>query len=240
MRKKLSPPVSADPNRQSKIARYLIRGLITFLVFGALIFWLAGRLNYWQGWVFVVLNLIIIGITVYVFRTRPELIMERQKPGPGVKKWDKVFYAFFMPANLAYAVIGPLDSGRYHWTDGFPGYLYLVGFILYILSHIIKNWAMYVNPFFSSMVRIQKDRGHQVISTGPYGYVRHPGYSSVFFLGPGTALIFGSWWALIPAFLTIILIIIRTRLEDHTLLHELEGYRDYAQKVRYRLIPGIW
>jgi protein-S-isoprenylcysteine O-methyltransferase Ste14 len=227
-------------NRRVKIARYLLRTLLTFIIFGIMIFWLAGTVDYWQGWSYVILNMVIIMITIYLFRGNPELIMERQKPGPGVKKWDKVFYAFFIPANLAYVVIGSLDSGRYQWTTEFPWYLYLLGFLLYLLSHTIKNWAMYVNPFFSSMVRIQKERGQDVISKGPYAYVRHPGYTSVFFLGTGTALIFGSLWALIPAFLTIFLIFIRTYLEDKTLLNELEGYRDYSKKVVFRLIPGIW
>jgi hypothetical protein len=97
--------------------RYLIWGLFTFLFFGAMVFWLAGSLNYWQGWSYVTLNLAVIGFTVYIFRTRPELILERQKPGPGVKKSDKVFYAFFVPTYLAYVLIGVLDSGRFHWTD---------------------------------------------------------------------------------------------------------------------------
>lgn len=240
MKKNLFMPLKGELNQVAKITRYLFRGFLTFLLFGVMIFWLAGTLDYWQGWAFVILNMIIIGITMYIFRAHPELVMERQRPGPGVKKWDKIFYAFFVPANLAYVVIGPLDSGRYHWTDELPWYLYLTGFIIYILSHVIKNWAMYANPFFSSMVRIQKDRGQKVIQEGPYAYVRHPGYTSVFFLGTGTALIFGSWWAMIPAVLTLLLIIFRTYLEDKTLLNELDGYRDYSQKVKYRLIPGIW
>lgn len=233
-------PAATELNHRAKIGRYLLRAFLSFLLFGSMIFFLAGTLDYWQGWAFVTLNISIIGITLYIFRENPELIMERQKPGPGVKKWDKVFYVFFVPANLAYVVIGPLDSGRYFWTPELPWYFYMLGFILYLLSHLIKNWAMYVNPFFSSMVRIQKERGQKVISEGPYAYVRHPGYTSVFFLGTGTALIFGSLWALIPAVLTIFLIFIRTYLEDKTLMKELDGYIDYTQKVRFRLIPGIW
>jgi protein-S-isoprenylcysteine O-methyltransferase Ste14 len=232
--------IESKTENKTKINRYIIRAIVTFLIFGAVIFLLAGRLDYWQGWSYVLLNIVIIFLTIYIFRDNPELVMERQKPGPGVKWWDKVFYAFFLPANLAYVVIGPLDSGRYHWTSGFPWYGYVAGFLLYILSHIIKNWAMYVNPYFSSMVRIQKDRGQKVIQKGPYARVRHPGYTSVFFLGTGTALIFGSWWALIPAGFTILLIFIRTWLEDITLQKELEGYREYQNKVRYRLIPGVW
>ena len=168
MNKIHSLQTSAKSSLQSKITRYLIRGFLAFLLSGAMIFWLAGTLNYWQGWAYVVLNLTIIRFTMYLFRSRPELIMELQRPGPGIKKWDKVFYAFFVPANQAYAVIGPFDFGRYHCSDGFPGYLYLMGFIFYILSRIIKNWAMCVNPFFNSMVRIQKDRGQRVIQEEPY------------------------------------------------------------------------
>jgi protein-S-isoprenylcysteine O-methyltransferase Ste14 len=99
---------------------------------------------------------------------------------------------------------------------------------------------MYINKFFSSVVRIQKDRGHKVIQDGPYKYVRHPGYVGIFFLAPAVPLILGSIWGLIPSGLFIIAIIIRTYLEDKTLHKELEGYKEYAKKVKYRLIPGIW
>jgi protein-S-isoprenylcysteine O-methyltransferase Ste14 len=99
---------------------------------------------------------------------------------------------------------------------------------------------MAVNPFLSTVVRIQDDRGHYVVMTGPYRYVRHPMYSAIFIMWPGIALALGSWWALIPAAVIDIIFVIRTALEDRTLQAELPGYAEYAQRTRYRLVPGVW
>ena len=133
-----------------------------------------------------------------------------------------------------------LDAGRFHWSPQLPIVLYPVMFVLILASYCIIYWAMWTNNFFSSGVRIQTDRGHYVITEGPYHYVRHPGYVGMIIFTPASAVLLGSIYALIPAAINIILLIIRTYLEDVTLRKELPGYADYAKQVRFRLIPCIW
>jgi protein-S-isoprenylcysteine O-methyltransferase Ste14 len=129
---------------------------------------------------------------------------------------------------------------RFGWAPELPIWLQVTGLALAVVGGLIILWAMMANRFFSAVVRIQDDRGHQVATTGPYKYVRHPGYASTFLYYPGAALSLGSAWALLPAALIIVLIVIRTMLEDKTLQKELPGYKAYTEKVKYRLIPGIW
>ncbi|MHC4573972.1 MAG: methyltransferase family protein, partial [Planctomycetota bacterium] len=133
-----------------------------------------------------------------------------------------------------------LDGGRFRWTGELPAAFYLVSYGVLALSYAGAFWAMWANKFFSRVVRIQTERGHYVVQDGPYRFVRHPGYLAGSFTLPGMALVLGSVWALIPAGLCIILLIVRTYLEDATLKKELPGYADYAKKVRFRLLPGLW
>ena len=215
-------------------------GLFTVFLMIALILILGGRINYWQGGGFGGITLLLLVVKMTFFPSRSDLIEERMKPGPGTKWWDKVFYAFYIPAFFAIIIIGSLDGGRFGWTASLPVFVYISGYILYIFSMSIFLWAQQINRFFSSVVRIQHDRGHEVIQTGPYEYIRHPGYIGGILMAMSIALVLGSLWALIPAGAVAILLIIRTYLEDTSLQKELPGYADYARKVRYRLLPGVW
>ncbi|VVB96855.1 Isoprenylcysteine carboxyl methyltransferase (ICMT) family protein [uncultured archaeon] len=206
----------------------------------ALILILAGRIDYWQGWAFGGITVILLLVKLIFFPSKGDLIKERIKPGSGTKWWDKIFYAFYIPAFFAIIIVGSLDGGRFGWTVRLPIFVYISGYIIYIFSISIFLWAQQINRFFSSVVRIQYDRGHEVIQTGPYQYVRHPGYIGGILMAISTALVLGSLWALIPAGIVAILLIIRTYLEDTMLQKELSGYAEYAKKVRYRLLPGIW
>ena len=218
----------------------MLLGFFSILLMTAMILFLAGRINYWQGWVFGGVTALILLVKSIFFPDRSDLFQERIKPGPGTKWWDKVFYAFYIPAFFAVIIIGSLDGGRFGWTASLPVFVYISGYILYIFSISIFLWAQQINRFFSSVVRIQHDRGHEVIQTGPYKYVRHPGYIGGVLMAISTALVLGSLWALIPAGVVAILLIIRTYLEDITLQKELPGYAQYVKTVRYRLLPGIW
>ena len=179
-------------------------------------------------------------ISYIAFSNKTELIKEWVKPGPGTKWWDKVFCAFFIPSYSAIIIIASLDAGRFQWTTHLPVAVYIISYIAHLFSNFIILWSMWVNEFFSSIVRIQTDRGQEVVQNGPYRFVRHPGYIVGIILGISNALVLGSLWALIPAGFIMTLLIIRTYLEDNTLVKELAGYSDYAKKVRYRLLPGIW
>lgn len=142
--------------------------------------------------------------------------------------------------SIVHLVIAALDVGRFHWSSPMPVVVQVSGFVLFALSAAAAVWAMVVNPFFSAVVRIQEDRGHRLITDGPYRFVRHPGYVviSIMLLASGLAL--GSWWSLVPMAALMPLIVRRTALEDRFLHKHLDGYPEYSQWVRYRLIPGIW
>ena len=220
--------------------RLVIRSMFGILLVVAIIFIPAGRINYWQGWVFSGVMVLILIVSILMFANKPDLIKEREKPGPGTKWWDKIFYALYIPAFFAVVIIACLDTGRFGWTAPFPIPVYVIGYILFLFANFINTWSMWVNRFFSSTVRIQTDRGQEVIQTGPYRWMRHPGYVGGILLAISMAVIFGSLWALIPAGIVAILLVIRTYLEDTTLQKELAGYTDYVSHVKYRLLPGIW
>jgi len=179
-------------------------------------------------------------LKVIFFHDKKELARERASPGPGTKWWDKVFWVFNVILPISVVIIGPLDTGRYLWSPELAWYYYVLGYLLFAFSVTMFTWAMWVNTWFSSTVRLQKDRKQQVCQAGPYKYVRHPGYTGGIFLTASMALMLGSLYSLIPGVLYSIALIIRTYLEDLTLQKELKGYKQYANKVKYRLIPKIW
>ncbi len=220
--------------------KILIKGIIRLFIFLILLFLIAGRVTYWQGWVFSGVLMIQFMVGYPLFSNRMDLIKERLKPGPGMKWWDKIILAFFVISILAIFIISPLDAGRFKWTTSLPMIAYVIAYLLYLISVIIFYWAMLVNRFFSSVVRIQKDRNQVVIQSGPYQFVRHPGYTGAILAFISLPLIFGSIVGFIPSAFSIILLVIRTYLEDITLQMEFDGYTEYAEKVKYKLIPGIW
>jgi protein-S-isoprenylcysteine O-methyltransferase Ste14 len=139
---------------------------------------------------------------------------------------------------ISIPVVAGLDS-RFHWSNLDP-YFAVIGVVFIVVSSVFLNWAMTVNPHFEPTVRIQKERDHKVITSGPYNIVRHPGYLAGILFAVSIPLIIGSVFAFIPAGIYVLLMIIRTGLEDKTLQEELEGYSEYARQIRYRLFPGIW
>jgi len=155
----------------------------------------------------------------------------------GWDKWIVPLIALWLPF-LAVLVAG-LDK-RLGWSTTMPDWVHWLGLALLVFGYSVGTWAMAVNAFFSSHVRIQKDRGHQVINKGPYAIVRHPAYVTGAVAMCGIPLLLDSLLAFAPIVLLCIGIVIRTALEDKTLLAELPGYKEYAEKVRFRLIPGVW
>jgi protein-S-isoprenylcysteine O-methyltransferase Ste14 len=156
-----------------------------------------------------------------------------------VEKWDRIITKLgILPIFTLYIVAG-LDI-RFGWSPKLPLWIHIIGLVIFIVGNAVVSWAMISNPYFSTAVRIQYDRGHSVSTGGPYKYIRHPGYLGMIIYYLSTPAILGSIWALTMAGLTVAFYIIRTRFEDNTLKNKLEGYKEYAGKVRYRLIPGIW
>ncbi len=168
----------------------------------------------------------------------PDLARERMRPGG---KKPPLALRLFSGVLLLHWIVAGLDRGRFHWSDSVPPWLQVLGLIAVAGAYAFALWAMYVNRFFSSVIRIQSDRGQYVVTTGPYAVIRHPGYTAgiVIMLASGLAL--GSWLA--AAFLavtTLPFLLHRAITEDRILQAELPGYRDYAARVCWRLIPGIW
>jgi len=169
-----------------------------------------------------------------------ELLNVRSKPGEGIKSWDKLLLGLSALVYVIIIVLAGLDSGRFQGALNFNWIVSISGVILLIIGQILFLTARSQNKFFSSVVRIQKDRGHVVCDTGLYKIVRHPGYLGMMISLMGLPLITTSIWSIIPTLIAIILLLIRTSLEDKTLINELDGYAGYTRKTRNKLIPLVW
>ncbi len=208
---------------------------------GVILFLSAGRLNWSGGWAFFGLNLFTQALSALILiPRRPDLLAERSQVRAGTKSWDR----FFAPATmicgtLAVIITAGLDA-RFGWSATVDTGVWWAALGLAFAGQLFVLWAMASNRFFATTVRIQEERGHQVVSTGPYRFVRHPGYAGSLVYTLAIPLVLGSWWTYIPAVLTVGLLVARTRLEDRTLRSELPGYRDYTTITPYRLIPGVW
>ena len=224
-------------------AREIVGALATFLLIPLVPLLAAGDWGWAQGWLyaFITVGMSILS-RVLVYKKTPDLIKERSTytSAEGVKSWDKKlvpWIAIYLP--LVTLIVAGLDE-RFGWPPEVPLWLVGVSLVVILLGYAFGIWAMLSNPFFSAVVRIQTDRGHVTVEAGPYRYLRHPGYSSGILTWLAIPLLLGSYWALLPAMAACALIILRTRLEDQTLLEELQGYKAYAQRTRYRLLPGVW
>ena len=228
---------------QTGSPRQWIGLVVVYLLVPLVLLACGGDFGWWQAWVYSLLFVAAgIGGRIWAERQHPGLLAERQniEKIQSAKAWDKVL-APLMALSLVFplVIVAGLDH-RFGWSPVFPLWLIVLGFILISLGYAFAMWAFVENRFFSSMVRIQTDRGHVVCDSGPYRIVRHPGYAGNIPPLLGIVLALSSVWTLIPAVVALIIAVIRTALEDQTLQEELAGYRDYAQRVRYRLIPGIW
>lgn len=217
-----------------------VRNLLFFFVLIALLFVSAGRLGYRQGWLLTALMAAqVVVILIQAYRDT-SLTGERMKPGPGTKAWDKVFVALYFPTSTAILVVSSLDAGRFGWSPEFPIWVYPIAAAVFVAGFSFTRWAMQKNRWFSSVVRIQDDRGQQVVRDGPYRFMRHPGYVGIIASDASAPFILGSLWGLVPAGIVVLLLVIRTALEDAALKKELFGYTEYAEEVQYRLLPGVW
>jgi protein-S-isoprenylcysteine O-methyltransferase Ste14 len=230
-----------DQSREGIGRGRLILILLALPVYFVLFMFLpAGTWAWTKGWLFVgVFVGTVAVVALYLWCVNPEVVVARSGFHEGTKRWDRILLCFFFPSVYAIVPVAALDDGRFHW---FPvsWWVCSVGYLLFLVGMGIVTWAEAVNKFFEVTVRIQTDRGHKVIETGPYAIVRHPGYVGAVLFFVGIALCLGSLWALIPAGLASALLILRTQWEDQTLQAELPGYKAYTERVRYKLIPGVW
>jgi len=239
----MSAMTVSEKAAQTVSPRQWIGLVVVYLLIPLVLLICGGDLGWWQAWLYSLLIFAAgIGGHIWAEKRHPGLLAERQNIEhiQNAKAWDKVL-APLMAVSIGFpmVIVAGLDH-RYSWSPEFPLWLIVIGFILITLGYAFASWALAENRFFSSVVRIQKERGHVVCDSGPYRLVRHPGYAGNIPPLFGIVLALGSVWALIPAAVASIITLIRTVLEDRTLQKELPGYRDYTRRVRFRLIPWIY
>ena len=200
------------------------------------------RWGWWEAWTYWIVA--VAGFTVsrlLVARRNPDLIAERARymRHDDAKDWDKVLSPIIGLGGGLIPIMAGLEA-RFGQQTAFSLVVKMVLLALILFGYVFASWALIENRFFSGMVRIQTDRGHTVVSTGPYAIVRHPGYASSLVTFLASPFFLDSLWAVVPAVLLTSVLVVRTALEDHTLRAELPGYEDYSRRTRFRLIPGIW
>jgi protein-S-isoprenylcysteine O-methyltransferase Ste14 len=218
----------------------IIRGIALFGSFLALFFVSAGTFNWPEAWLFLFLYTVaVIGMVRWLKKHNPDLLKERMSRRKDAKTWDKVILFIYSLLVMMMLAVTGLDAVRYNWSH-VPLFVKALGFFGFFPAYILVFWAMTQNRYLSEVVRIQEDRGHEVCTTGPYEYIRHPMYVGVIIFVLCLPLALGSYFALFFSIPIIFVFLIRTSLEDKILQKELPGYKEYAEEVRYKLIPGVW
>jgi protein-S-isoprenylcysteine O-methyltransferase Ste14 len=221
--------------------RAAVRAVIAGIVLAAIFLGVSGRTDWTRAWIYVGINIALTILAgVWLRRVSPGLLEERSRLQKGTKNWDKLLAPLVaIVGPVATWLVAALDA-RWNWPVPVPAAWSAAALVVCEAGWAFTFWAMLTNRFFASTVRIQNDRGHHVIDGGPYRFVRHPGYTGAALFTLATPVALGSWQALIPAAATVAVLVLRTALEDRTLQRELEGYREFASRTRYRLIPGLW
>jgi protein-S-isoprenylcysteine O-methyltransferase Ste14 len=225
------------PETEKNILRRLIQVSMSIIITLIILLVSAGIIKWIYAWIYTLASVLVIITNAFIFPT--ELISERGRKKENVVKWDKIITGIIIIPWCTVYIIAGLDI-RFGWTPELALWAHITALSTFLLGNALVSWAMMANNYFSTKVRIQYDRGHTVSSSGPYRYMRHPGYLGMIIFLLSTPVLLGSIWALIPTLMTVILFIVRTSFEDDTLKNKLEGYKDYAETVKYRLISGIW
>ena len=231
-------------NKQAKAVtpRVIVQMLIFIVVVPLLPLLISGRWNWWEAWVYAFLSIVGFAVSrVLAARRNPDIIAERASfmRHENAQSWDKPMTLLIgIGSILIMAVVG-LD-GLFGWPPTFSLPVKIAAAVMLLAGYVWSSYALVANRYFSGMVRLQTDRGHQVVTGGPYRWMRHPGYAGAVVTYLAVPLLLDSAWAFLPSVLLIIVMVIRTSLEDRFLQAELKGYRAYAKQVRYRLLPGVW
>lgn len=229
-------------NQQVRLTPRVV-GLVFFIVAVPLLpLLISWRWGWWEAWAYAVINVLGFAISrALVARRHPDLLAERARflEHENAKAWDRVLAPLVVLGGGLIPLVVGLDA-RFAWSSTFSLPARLVSLVIFLAGFLLASYALVENRFFSGMVRIQADRGHRVVSTGPYRWMRHPGYAGGILTYLATPVFMGSFWAFLPAVLIAGLLLVRTYWEDMTLQEELDGYRDYSRQVRHRLLPGVW
>ena len=229
-----------DATLRRALLRSVLRDIMSMPLVAALLFIPAGTWRWPMGWAIVAVYAIWeIAQLAIVLPRSPELVAERVSGKFSDYRWDMVILSVMGLATIAKYVVAGLDL-RYGWTGALPLAWQIAALVFATLGYGLTVWAMATNRFFAKVNRIQRERGHSVVSEGPYRWVRHPGYLGTIAFELGTPVALSSWWALIPAALMLLLTVVRTALEDRALRQDLPAYQQYAQQTRWRLLPGVW
>ena len=215
---------------------------IVSMIFPLLIFLFSGRLDWVMAWAVTFIAVVgTAGNRLLLLEIHPDLMEERANSmsAEGAKSWDRILSPMMAFTPFLVLAFSALDD-RFDWSMNLPIGVQFTGLVFIALGYSIVTWAMVANRFFSGVVRIQKDRNHHVVESGPYSFVRHPGYLGSLIACCGFSLALGSIWALVIVLFLTILTVVRTKLEDDTLQRELTGYSEFAKRTPHRLIPGMW
>lgn len=222
--------------------KIVFRSILIILIPPVMLFVSAGTVHWLFAWIYIIIStLIAVFSRLVIHKKHPDFIKERSE---GIKRkdvplWDKRLLLLNLIFSFSILIVAGLDK-RFGWTNIFPDYLIYASLILFITGNVFSAFATYENRYYSSVVRIQKDKGHEIITSGPYRYVRHPGYAGWILANISATLLLNSLWAMIPAVLMSLTLVKRILLEEKMLSDELKDYKIYKVKTRYRLIPGIW
>jgi protein-S-isoprenylcysteine O-methyltransferase Ste14 len=223
------------------VTRWLGREIMGVVMVAVILFLSAGRWDWGWGWALVgVYALWVAANAILLIPRHPDLLAERaQRDIKGMKSWDKALLSVIGLVTLAKYILAGLDI-RGGWSPGLPVWVHILALLLAAGGYALGTWAMVENAYFSMIVRYQQERGHAVCDSGPYRWVRHPAYIGTILFELMAPLVLGSLWTFIPGLLAAALTVVRTALEDKTLQQELPGYQGYAERTRFRLLPGVW
>lgn len=231
-----------DKLRRISTPSVIVLMLLFVVVFPFLPLLISWHWDWWEAWVYGFTS--VLGFTIsrlLAARRHPDLIAERARflQHEDAKDWDKRLLPYLGIAGGLVMLVAGLDA-LFDWSPAFSLPIKILSLIVLLAGYVLESYALIENRFFSGNVRIQRDRGQQVVSSGPYRWIRHPGYAGGLLSYLATPFFLDSYWTILPVILTGVLYFIRTFMEDRCLQEELPGYSAYAQRVRYRLIPGIW
>jgi protein-S-isoprenylcysteine O-methyltransferase Ste14 len=231
-------------NHRSKIIspRVIIQMLFFIVLIPFLPLLISMRWDWWEAWVYAIICILGFAISrMIAARRHPDLIVERARflRHENAQSWDKLLAPLVGLGGGLIPLAAGLDA-RFDWSPSFGLPVKIVALALILAGFSLGSYALIENRYFSGMVRIQTDRGHQVVSSGPYRWMRHPGYAGALLTYLATPVFLDAVWAFLPVLFITIVLLIRTELEDQTLQTELDGYRDYARRVHYHLFPGVW
>ena len=231
-------------NTQAKFMsiRTIVQLVFVLIVMPLLPMLISGAWAWWEAWIYAVLTFFGFMISRgLASRRHPDILDERARSMglQGAKSWDKILAPVVALGSFVILIVAGVDKLN-GWTAPYSITAKIATVIVIVLGYALGTWALVENKFFSGIVRIQSDRGHRVVTTGPYRFIRHPGYAGALWTYLAMPILLDSIWAFIPALLLVFALVLRTSLEDQTLQAELPGYKEYTQKTRYRLFPGIW